>query len=499
MRENEVHPRTQLRAPPSPPRVPPPLLRVERKTGHPLSSHKNLGGFFLTRHRLPLKRDFVDFVLFPQIFPLALLPFVAAAPSTLRPLPYTLRLNFRYPSACRITHPLNLEPPNDAQEWTALQNLPSLPRDLSAVDLLHEEELGEQHTPATPTLQSPPSASSRPTPVPPCPSAALTSFLITPLPLLPPPAASSDTAGAGAETTSGGGSRTEPGEGDAATPTDPVSVQAARVKAMAARAKAEEARRHASQKTAAATALTIHAKEILDAAVGSGSKGRGSGAAARAGAEAGAGARVDVGASSRESSGVQTPSVLSERGGRGAHSAADAFSGDVTSPPAAPLTAGGGHKRTRTGEVKSKAGGKSGGSAAFPSKARSKKPSPTLNFTAEAGDDTDMDDDEPPAQRSKLAKSRGGKKTHGAKGGGGTFSALGGPTPGGASGGVDKDKAAPKIQATDHIITASGKKIRRGCLNCQAIKTPQWRMGPEGPKTLCNACGVRYRKGLTLT
>lgn len=24
--------------------------------------------------------------------------------------------------------------------------------------------------------------------------------------------------------------------------------------------------------------------------------------------------------------------------------------------------------------------------------------------------------------------------------------------------------------------------------------TPVWRAGPEGPKTLCNACGVRYMK-----
>ncbi|KAI3901982.1 hypothetical protein MKX01_040385 [Papaver californicum] len=26
-------------------------------------------------------------------------------------------------------------------------------------------------------------------------------------------------------------------------------------------------------------------------------------------------------------------------------------------------------------------------------------------------------------------------------------------------------------------------------------KTPQWRAGPLGPKTLCNACGVRYKSG----
>ncbi|KAG9153533.1 hypothetical protein Leryth_008483 [Lithospermum erythrorhizon] len=26
-------------------------------------------------------------------------------------------------------------------------------------------------------------------------------------------------------------------------------------------------------------------------------------------------------------------------------------------------------------------------------------------------------------------------------------------------------------------------------------KTPQWRTGPMGPKTLCNACGVRFKSG----
>jgi len=29
-------------------------------------------------------------------------------------------------------------------------------------------------------------------------------------------------------------------------------------------------------------------------------------------------------------------------------------------------------------------------------------------------------------------------------------------------------------------------------------KTPQWRAGPEGAKTLCNACGVRYKSGRLL-
>ncbi|GJT06443.1 protein-tyrosine sulfotransferase-like protein isoform X3 [Tanacetum coccineum] len=33
------------------------------------------------------------------------------------------------------------------------------------------------------------------------------------------------------------------------------------------------------------------------------------------------------------------------------------------------------------------------------------------------------------------------------------------------------------------------------CAHCEITKTPQWREGPTGPKTLCNACGVRYRSG----
>lgn len=46
--------------------------------------------------------------------------------------------------------------------------------------------------------------------------------------------------------------------------------------------------------------------------------------------------------------------------------------------------------------------------------------------------------------------------------------------------------------------TSSGASIGRRCLHCQADKTPQWRAGPMGPKTLCNACGVRYKSGRLL-
>ncbi|KAK9811581.1 hypothetical protein WJX72_006477 [[Myrmecia] bisecta] len=44
-----------------------------------------------------------------------------------------------------------------------------------------------------------------------------------------------------------------------------------------------------------------------------------------------------------------------------------------------------------------------------------------------------------------------------------------------------------------------GRKPRRmTCRNCATHQTPQWRCGPEGPRTLCNACGVRFKKGLPL-
>ena len=36
--------------------------------------------------------------------------------------------------------------------------------------------------------------------------------------------------------------------------------------------------------------------------------------------------------------------------------------------------------------------------------------------------------------------------------------------------------------------------MTRGCLECNRLKTSQWREGPLGPRTLCNACGMRYRK-----
>ncbi|PAN18086.1 hypothetical protein PAHAL_3G177100 [Panicum hallii] len=38
-----------------------------------------------------------------------------------------------------------------------------------------------------------------------------------------------------------------------------------------------------------------------------------------------------------------------------------------------------------------------------------------------------------------------------------------------------------------------GSPARR-CANCDTTSTPLWRNGPRGPKSLCNACGIRYKK-----
>ncbi|XP_004292792.1 PREDICTED: putative GATA transcription factor 22 [Fragaria vesca subsp. vesca] len=40
----------------------------------------------------------------------------------------------------------------------------------------------------------------------------------------------------------------------------------------------------------------------------------------------------------------------------------------------------------------------------------------------------------------------------------------------------------------------SGVSAARVCSDCSTNTTPLWRSGPRGPKSLCNACGIRQRK-----
>ncbi|KAG6472153.1 hypothetical protein ZIOFF_069610 [Zingiber officinale] len=57
-----------------------------------------------------------------------------------------------------------------------------------------------------------------------------------------------------------------------------------------------------------------------------------------------------------------------------------------------------------------------------------------------------------------------------------------------------KKKQKKKIPASNSDRTDSSPPVRK-CTHCEIQKTPQWRAGPLGPKTLCNACGVRYKSG----
>ncbi|KAF8715761.1 hypothetical protein HU200_026709 [Digitaria exilis] len=63
----------------------------------------------------------------------------------------------------------------------------------------------------------------------------------------------------------------------------------------------------------------------------------------------------------------------------------------------------------------------------------------------------------------------------------------------------NKKKEAPTTPAQNAaaLAAAAGSSAGEGrrCLHCETDKTPQWRTGPLGPKTLCNACGVRYKSG----
>ncbi|KAF7322413.1 hypothetical protein HMN09_00019300 [Mycena chlorophos] len=64
----------------------------------------------------------------------------------------------------------------------------------------------------------------------------------------------------------------------------------------------------------------------------------------------------------------------------------------------------------------------------------------------------------------------------------------------------------PVPEPEDDEESSRKKKIPRktapseqyACITCGRTDSPEWRKGPSGPKTLCNACGLRYAKQLKL-
>ncbi|KAE8722012.1 GATA transcription factor 23 [Hibiscus syriacus] len=62
----------------------------------------------------------------------------------------------------------------------------------------------------------------------------------------------------------------------------------------------------------------------------------------------------------------------------------------------------------------------------------------------------------------------------------------------------DQHKQQQSSSCTDHsgnsYNSSSSSSTIRVCADCNTTKTPLWRSGPGGPKSLCNACGIRQRK-----
>ncbi|KAJ0239023.1 hypothetical protein HA466_0235420 [Hirschfeldia incana] len=56
--------------------------------------------------------------------------------------------------------------------------------------------------------------------------------------------------------------------------------------------------------------------------------------------------------------------------------------------------------------------------------------------------------------------------------------------------------------STYSVLPSSNRRVSGGgdipldrrCTNCDTTSTPLWRNGPRGPKSLCNACGIRFKK-----
>jgi len=58
----------------------------------------------------------------------------------------------------------------------------------------------------------------------------------------------------------------------------------------------------------------------------------------------------------------------------------------------------------------------------------------------------------------------------------------------------EKDPGSIDPSTRDSSDSASASEELKSCADCRTTKTPLWRGGPNGPKSLCNACGIRYRK-----
>lgn len=46
----------------------------------------------------------------------------------------------------------------------------------------------------------------------------------------------------------------------------------------------------------------------------------------------------------------------------------------------------------------------------------------------------------------------------------------------------------------DRVLVRLTRPVQMSCRQCGTTDTPLWRYGPEGSKSLCNACGIRWKR-----
>ncbi|KAF5738748.1 GATA transcription factor 15-like [Tripterygium wilfordii] len=60
--------------------------------------------------------------------------------------------------------------------------------------------------------------------------------------------------------------------------------------------------------------------------------------------------------------------------------------------------------------------------------------------------------------------------------------------------GSESEETNRKNPDGEPSIGSPNEQGKKTCADCGTTKTPLWRGGPAGPKSLCNACGIRSRK-----
>ncbi|GMY17000.1 GATA transcription factor 16-like [Fagus crenata] len=59
---------------------------------------------------------------------------------------------------------------------------------------------------------------------------------------------------------------------------------------------------------------------------------------------------------------------------------------------------------------------------------------------------------------------------------------------------MESKTSGSESEEMNSTVLSGLKEIKKSCSACHTTRTPLWRGGPAGPRSLCNACGIRYRK-----